>query len=107
MFNAHVSRLIASVTTLACSVHVFFLRLHNVSFGCISHFTIFKPNTAMQQSAPPPHQGVDGLASAISDLRRSPHPIPPWRASSSNRRAIDWPEQKLRLPSPANLQKPN
>jgi len=64
MFNAEVSRLIASVTTLGCSVHVFFLRLHHVSFGFISHFTIFKPNTAMQQSAPPPHQGVDGLAAA-------------------------------------------
>ena len=41
-----------------------------------------------------------------SELRLSPHPIPPWPASSSNRRATDWPEQKLRLPSPANLQKP-
>jgi hypothetical protein len=53
MFNAQVSRLVASVTP-ARSVHVFFLRLHNVSFGFISHFTIFKPNTATQQSASPP-----------------------------------------------------
>jgi hypothetical protein len=62
MSNAEVSRLIASVTTLACSVQVFFLCLHNVSFGFTSLFTICKPNTAMQQSVPPPYQGVDGLA---------------------------------------------
>jgi len=40
---------------------VFFLRLHNVSFGFISHFTIFKPN--MPQSALP-LISVDGLAAA-------------------------------------------
>src|SRR5258707_15414395 len=106
MFNAEVSRLIASVTTLACSLHLFFLRLHNVSFGYL-HFTIFKPNTAMPQSAPPPRQALTASRHPTSELRQSPHPIPPWRASSSKRRVTDWPGQKLRLPSLANLQKPS
>ena len=34
-------------TSLVFSMHVFILRLHNISFGVISHFTIFKSSTAM------------------------------------------------------------
>jgi hypothetical protein len=55
----------------------------------------------------PPHQGLNASRQFISGLRRSPHPIPPWRASSSNRPVTRWPEQKPRLPSPANPQKPD
>src|SRR6266851_7139999 len=39
--------------------------------------------------------------------RRSPRPIRLWQANNSNRRATDWPEQKLHLLSLANPQKPN
>src|ERR1700683_2095033 len=46
-FNAQVGRL-AYLTTPGFSLHVFFLGLHNVSFGFISHFTIFKSNMANQ-----------------------------------------------------------
>ncbi len=54
MFNAEVSRLIASVITLACSVHVIFLRLHNVSFGLSpTHNLQTKYRDAAERSAAP------------------------------------------------------
>ena len=54
-----------------------------------------------------PIRALTASRQPISELRRSPHPIPPWQANNSNRHATDWPEQKLHLLSLANPQKPN
>src|SRR5260370_27736804 len=46
-FNDPTVRHAFCLTTPAFHVYILFLRLHNASFGFVSHFTIFKSNTAM------------------------------------------------------------
>ena len=46
-FDDEVSRFVLCLTNLGFSVRVSCLRLYIVSFGFVSHFTTFKPNTAM------------------------------------------------------------
>src|ERR1700722_14464809 len=60
MFNAVVSLLVASLTTTALSLDVFFLRLHDVSLS-----GSWPINFRDADSASPSHPSVDGIASVL------------------------------------------